>query len=428
MTKEHKERIQHRINTFGTGSLAENAIALFKELGYSSNKRIDIGKDAFEALFEKHPAANFQKALFDDWLSADYLFQLTREEITCQKSLFSVNQYNPKEYQSYSFVAIELKNEHYSRGKLSQITREVNKLFPMPVMILFKHGNTLTLSVINRRLHKRDESKDVLEKVTLIKDIRISPAGGGVRRTGVEVPLKKGDEGVVTHRAHIEILLDLSFDELKDKHGFTNFVELHNAWQKTLDTSELNKRFFRELANWYFWAMDNVGFPDDLEKKNDVRNATNLIRLITRLVFIWFIKEKDLLPDLLFNKNHLDTLLKDFNKDNTSNVYYHAILQNLFFGTLNQKMGERGFAKDGSFPENKNEYGVKNLFRYADKFSIKENEVIEMFKDIPFLNGGLFDCLDKPNDEGKVVYVDGFSRNRQRSPTFCSLMMRQRLN
>ena len=38
--------------------------------------------------------------------------------------------------------------------------------------------------------------------------------------------------------------------------------------------------------------MDNVEFPDDLEKKNDVRNATNLIRLITRLVFIWFIKEK----------------------------------------------------------------------------------------------------------------------------------------
>ena len=188
-------------------------------------------------------------------------------------------------------------------------------------------------------------------------------------------------------------------------------MELHEAWQKTLDTSELNKRFFKELANWYFWAMDNVEFPDDLEKKKDVRNATNLIRLITRLVFIWFIKEKDLLPDLLFNKNHLNTILNDFNKNNTSNVYYHAILQNLFFGTLNQKMGERGFAKEGSFSENKNEHGVKNLFRYADKFSIKEKEVIELFKDIPFLNGGLFDCLDKPNDEGKIIYVDGFSRN-----------------
>jgi hypothetical protein len=79
----------------------------------------------------------------------------------------------------------------------------------MPVMVLFKHGNKLTFSVINRRLHKRDESKDVLEKVTLIKDISI------------ESPL----------RAHIEILFDLSFQELLSKHQFSNFVELHNAWQ-----------------------------------------------------------------------------------------------------------------------------------------------------------------------------------------------------
>lgn len=316
MSKEQKEIIRQRITAFTTGSLVENAIALFKELGYNSNKRIDLNKDEFQGLFAKHPTANPHKALFDDWLSASYLFQLTEEEITRQKSLFSVNQCNLKEYQSYSFVAIELKNEHYARGKLSQITREVNKLFPMPVLILFKHGSLLTLSVINRRLHIRDESKDVLEKVTLIKDIRISPSGGGVRRTGVEVPLKKGGSGVVTHRAHIEIFFELSFDELKKDPGFTNFVELHNAWQKTLDTKELNKRFFQELANWYFWAMEYVEFPDDAEKKKDVRNATNLIRLITRLVFIWFIKEKELLPDLLFNKNYLNTILNDFNKDN----------------------------------------------------------------------------------------------------------------
>ena len=85
-----------------------------------------------------------KKASFDDWLSGDYLFQLTESEITRQLSLFSVNQYNPDEYQSYSFVAIELENEHYARGRLSQITREVNKLFPMPVIILFKHGSLLT--------------------------------------------------------------------------------------------------------------------------------------------------------------------------------------------------------------------------------------------------------------------------------------------
>lgn len=97
-------------------------------------------------------------------------------------------------------------------------------------MILFRHGDTLTLSIINRRLHARDELKDVLKKATLIKDINSS----------------------TPRRAHKEILCDLSLDELYGKYEFTNFVELYRAWQKVLDSSELNKRFFGEIANWYF--------------------------------------------------------------------------------------------------------------------------------------------------------------------------------
>lgn len=381
MSTEHKERIQQRINAFASGNLADNAIALFKELGYGSNKRITLDKGSFEGFFAERPASNKEKALFDDWLSASYLFQLTGEEITRQKSLFSVDKYNPNEYQSYSFVAIELKDEHYARGRLSQITREVNKFFPMPVMILFKHGSLLTLSVINRRLHKRDESKDVLEKVTLIKDIRISTAGGGVRRTGVEIPLKKGGQGVVTHRAHIEILFDLSFDELKNHYGFTNFLELHNVWQKTLDTKELNKRFFQELANWYFWATQKMEFPDDAEKDKEVRNATSVIRLITRLIFVWFLKEKGLVPDELFDEKQLKKLLKY--TDNKKSTYYKAILQNLFFATLNTEMGKRRFrtrndsGRDGH-------YFIHNVFRYESKF-VKSKETLEQYFDpIPF--------------------------------------------
>ena len=231
--------------------------------------------------------------------------------------------------------------------------------------------------------------KDVLEKVTLIKDISTKNP----------------------HRAHVEILFDLSFPELLRVHNFTNFVELHNAWQKTLDTKELNKRFYLELSNWYFWAMDYVSFPDDVEKNKDIRNAVSLIRLITRIIFIWFIKEKDLVPDTLFDRRELQRILKAFDKNKKSDGYYRAILQNLFFGTLNQTMNERGFAREGSFQENKNNYGGKNLFRYADDFAFDEKEALALFKDIPFLNGGLFDCLDKENDQDKVVYGDGFSRN-----------------
>ncbi len=92
-----------------------------------------------------------------------------------------------------------------------------------------------------------------------------------------------------------------------------------------------------------------------------------------------------------------------------SENYYQAILQNLFFGTLNQKMDERGFAE--SHQDVKGDQGIRNLFRYAEKFSITENEVKELFKEIPFLNGGLFDCLDKTNDETRTdLFVDGLRR------------------
>jgi len=390
---ETKHKIEAALKTFSLGNLSENALALFSVLGYNTDRQAPLDKPNYanfkETFFISQSKFNEEKARVKDWQYVDLLFQLSKEEIRKQISLFDTKKVDQTIIETYLFFAISLSQDQYSRTELSNITREVNRLFPMPVMILFKHGQYLTLAVINRRQHKRDENKDVLEKITLIKDIRI------------ENP----------HRAHIEILFDLSFDELQSNYGFTNFVELHNAWQKTLDTKELNKRFYSELSNWYFWAMDHVSFPDDVEKDKAIRNATSLIRLITRIIFIWFIKEKSFVPDTLFDRREMGRILKAFEKNPKSDSYYRAILQNLFFGTLNQQMNERGFARDGSFLENKNNYGVKNLFRYAGDFAIAEKEVLVLFKDIPFLNGGLFDCLDKENDEDKVVYGDGFSRN-----------------
>ena len=193
---------------------------------------------------------------------------------------------------------------------------------------------------------------------------------------------------------------------------FSTLEEIKNAFS----IEPVTQQFYEEIQNWYFWAMDKVQFPkdyqysDDPEKDEEIRIATNLIRLITRIIFIWFLKEKGLIPEVLFDPNYLKDIIKDFNKTNASN-YYNAILQNLFFATLNQKMTERKFAVEEGFLSNRKEYGVKTLFRYADMFLISPDEVLSLFKDIPFLNGGLFDCLDKENENGKVIYIDGFSRN-----------------
>ena len=187
--------------------------------------------------------------------------------------------------------------------------------------------------------------------------------------------------------------------------------------KEAFSVEPVTKQFYGELQYWYFWAMDKIKFPDDYKYSNDpakdkeIRNATNLIRLITRIIFIRFLSEKGLIPPELFSSEKLGSIIKDFMKGKKATNFYNAILQNLFFGTLNQKMDERRFADERGYPANKKEYGVKNLYRYGDKFLINKDKVLALFKDIPFLNGGLFDCLDKDDESSKVIYVDGFSRN-----------------
>jgi type II restriction/modification system DNA methylase subunit YeeA len=191
-----------------------------------------------------------------------------------------------------------------------------------------------------------------------------------------------------------------------------DFTDLDSIKQ-AFSTQPITREFYNELQNWYYYALDKVKFPDDYkysddpEKDREIRNAQSLIRLLTRLMFIWFLKEKGLVPSKLFDEKELKNIVKDFGKGNN---YYNAILQNLFFATLNRPIEERGWAEDKGFPANKKDFGVKSLYRYEDKFLISKEEVIsELFKNIPFINGGLFDCLDKDK-----VYIDGFSRNEKK--------------
>ncbi|MDZ4343857.1 MAG: Eco57I restriction-modification methylase domain-containing protein [Candidatus Binatia bacterium] len=401
-----KHAVKNALGDFAKKSFSDASVSLLESLGYRSEKRLELKPNTaktFLAQFANGRTLNPDNALLDDWQSVDFLFQLTGDEIQASSQGNFVfegkGKYNNTRIESYLFFAIALKNSEYTRTQLSGITREINKLFRMPAMLLFRHGDTLTLSIIPRRLHKRDESKDVLEKVTLIKDIRIADP----------------------HRAHIEILFDLSLAELHEQHHFTNWSELQAAWQKTLDSSELNKRFFQEIANWYFWASDHVKFPKPKDIKDaDAYQAQSLIRLITRLIFCWFVKEKGLLPDDLFNLVKLQALLKEGNKLTTAKhtVYYKAILQNLFFATLNREMNTPDEPDNRKFrgrTKQKNgrdqHHMIHNVYRYEDAFQ-DSKKALQVFSDIPFLNGGLFECLDKtvgPKEKPEYVRIDGFS-------------------
>jgi len=421
--KELKLAIQQAIIEFSKTPVYQASIELFKTLGYNTarqnplpNKSYDDFRDSF---LGTDPTFNEEKACVKEWKSIDLLFQLTADEVSSQSSLFDTKQVDNTIIETYLFFSIELTKAEYNRTQLAQITREINKVFPMPVLIVFKHGESITLSVINRRLNKKDAQKDVLAKVTVIKDISATSP----------------------HRAHIEILFDLSFAELQRVHKFTNFVELHNAWQKTLDTKELNKRFYRDLSNWYFWAHQHVRFPNEptieqifktygkldndiLKTKVNEHKSLNLIRMLTRLLFIWFIKEKGLIPEEIFDLKSLQQKILNkieptrteglFTEANKDSVFYKAILQNLFFAVLNCPISEKDKIDKRKRGFSKKNFGVLYLMRYESYFKCPNYFLDLMNNYVPFLNGGLFDCLDIRGEKEKKderVYIDGFSDN-----------------
>ncbi|MBS1744558.1 MAG: Eco57I restriction-modification methylase domain-containing protein [Bacteroidetes bacterium] len=185
--------------------------------------------------------------------------------------------------------------------------------------------------------------------------------------------------------------------------------------RQLFSVATLTKEFYKELFTWYEWTLsDEIGitFPKNTNTANDDREKLEeqIIRLITRLLFVWFIKQKELVPNTLFDTAKLKTSLKDFDAaSSTEGNYYNAILQNLFFATLNKAIPERGFAKTQTIRD------IKTLYRYAEMFQIPEAEILELFKPVPFLNGGLFECLDKEDVEGNKYFLDGFSRNDKRA-------------
>lgn len=406
-----RESIQSALAAVETAPLRDSAIHLLATLGYNSDRTLKLGNSNPKAFLDfirsqlQDSQFNESKALFNAWKSADLLFQLTDDELASSKSLFQETDIKPGLLKSYVFFAIELSGEGYARGKLTGIARQINRVFPMPVMVLIKHVTdkkpVLSIAVINRRQNKRDALKDVLGKVTIIRDIFLS----------------------APHRGHLDILASFARANLvhPQRLPINNFDTLHAAWEEIFNVELLNKRFYRELANWYFWALPQVEFPADIEKDDEKRRATSLIRLLTRLIFCWFLKEKGLVPEKLFNEAELSKILVDLEAETCT--YHQGILQNLFFATLNQRMGKdakgqpfRAFARDEGYQKNRTTYGVDTLYRYEEHFRDSAT-ALDHFADVPFLNGGLFECLDR-TEEGtdKKLYLDGFSRNKKKRP------------
>ena len=302
----------------------------------------------------------------------------------------------------YAFAVQMKPDAPLSRADAATVVRAINRLAQQkPATVLILEGTTpekttLSIATCERSAYKQTwRPGERLGKVSILKGIDCHHP----------------------HRGHLDILESMNVKKAK------SFDALYEQWKKVFSTSLLTNKFYNELFGWYVWAVDSatdVYFPNDPDDDKDDYEGrdTKVIRLITRVMFVWFIRQKKLVPDWIFDEDHLKRILKDFNPLATdSGTYYNAVLQNLFFATLNRAIED----EDGKrrFAELSGHVDAKNLYRYDELYTISKDEIVEHFASIPFVNGSLFECLDKTqgNDGvGKAFYYDGFSRNDRRVP------------
>jgi len=165
-------------------------------------------------------------------------------------------------------------------------------------------------------------------------------------------------------------------------------VETITDLENKFSLAVVSKEFFTRIATQYSKLVGGIRgeggraltFPRTLEirNSNEAVNANFAIRLIGRLVFCWFLKQK---------KGHLNNFLIPndiFSVSAVRNIgdYYHTICVPLFFEVLNKPQSSRPV-----------------FSAYA-----------EFFDKVPYLNGGLFQ--DHVEDNHKFNRATGMSERR----------------
>jgi len=306
---------------------------------------------------------------------------------------------------AFHIVYCRLESDALLRGHERPIVNRLTREHPFALFVFSNKGRT-DWRFLNVKYDKEADKSRLLRRITVRPGVGLRTAAERMHMLDLE-----------TISPDLFALSPLSIQQRHDD---------------AFDVEKVTKDFYREIANWYFWALKHAKFPKDAPKEQDGRDHISVIRLITRLIFCWFIREKGLIPDVIFDEKRLVEMLNGFDpKGGTdipvcakgkeqagmpvspSSVYYRAILQNLFFATLNTEMDQRAWArKDQHFM-------AHSLYRYKECFR-DPKAGLEWFKDIPFLNGGLFECLDRDKGEGaedRYVRVDGFSRRDDSRPT-----------
>ena len=394
-------RIEDSLSNLSNSDFCADVKNLLNTLGYESSRTVTMSGQPAEFFHTTPSSTRSRQRTVELTKSLQIVFQYTGDELqkSSTRSLVGLNdgQFDSGRFDSFLFVSAVLqepngKSGNFSNGRIARptrtdyadMTREINRAFEgVPAIVFFLYERNLTVGLVRRRAHKYIESHDVLEGVSLIKDIDLDNP----------------------HRAHIQLLNELSLEESLrtlelDKKRY-NFDELKNVWLKNLDTEALNRRFYDGLFQWFQRAVSESRFPNS--EKHSQSNEEHVIRLITRLMFVWFMKEKRLVAPDLFSENRIKGLLRQYDREN-GDTYYRAILQNLFFATLNTEIGDRSFTADHPRTDD-----IVGVYKYKEMIETPER-LMELFDRTPFINGGLFECLDRSDGADEIdSLVDCFT-------------------
>ncbi|MBE8233526.1 MAG: hypothetical protein HAW67_07285, partial [Endozoicomonadaceae bacterium] len=328
---------------------------------------------------------------------------------------------------SILLVAVKMKQGSYRKSIFSNITRQINRAMPGPTIVAFnyeksKSSRYISIAFIDRRPHKKKAAADVIgHKVSMIFDVDCTKS----------------------HPAHLDIIIDLHLPKrisnMRPKD--INFRIIMDQWLKAFSVEKIGKDFYKDLFEWFQEAekAKEVTFPECYKKrvmtgkdKIDINEISvskeeQLIRLITRFMFCWFSKEKGLIPESVFIRDELfhqqkgntdssnekdDSSILKSKYDDEHNDYYCAILQNLFFATLNTPKNDGKHKDIRGFKPHK----VYSSWCYEDLIANK-GKFKELMNQIPFINGGLFDCLDSSpelRDEGCDYMLDCFTDDKEK--------------
>lgn len=359
---------------FHTDTFINALKAFFDELKVPVDYLADDPASPEDVLGERYKATNEAHKLIADVYALGMVNDAIFEGTETFKNISQVKKIK-SDYDGLLLFGVTLKerkdNLAITRNQLAEITRAFNKTFPYtPVTIIFKYNNMISFANSERINFKQEwREGEKIGKVTMLKDVNIQSP----------------------HAAHVKILSGLAIDV--DKVYSFNLLYLY--WQKVFSLQSLNNQFYSDLQDWFYYATQNIKLPnkpDYIDGKENIKNF--LVRLLARTMFCWFVKEKGLirkeLLELIDWQGNKFKLTKDVDdkKFLNSNSYYRGILQNIFFNSLNKK--------------DKSEI---NDFGWTYHWHSDLN--IDWFKNIPYLNGGIFDSLFEDNfneeiDESKI--------------------------